>query len=144
MNWGNKIVVVFIVFVAGMLFMVIQSARQNMDLVVPDYYEQELKYQDVIDATLRTRAFSTAVACHIHQDSIDILFPAEMEGKELKGEVWLYCVADKNKDLKKNFSITTLNFAVQLGVLNKGLYEIKINWQAAGQTYYHEQKIFIQ
>lgn len=144
MNWGTKIVIVFFVFVSGMLFMVFKSAQQNTDLVVPDYYEQELKYQDVIDATARTQALSGVVICKVNNDSIDIVFPKDMHGKEMNGEVWLYCIADKKKDLKKTFSINETNFAMPFNILNKGLHEVKINWEANGKSYYHEQKIFIQ
>ena len=50
MNWGYKILLVFAVFVAGILFLVYKSSNQKMDLVTTDYYEKELKYQQKIDA----------------------------------------------------------------------------------------------
>ncbi len=144
MTWGTKIVVVFSLFVTGMLYMVFRSARQNMDLVVPDYYEQELKYQDVIDATLRTQALSEAVSCKVKDDSIAVLFPKEMKGVEIKGELWLYCIADKRKDSKQEFSVNKGSVHFPLNAFNKGLHEVKISWQANGLSYYHKQKLFIQ
>ena len=45
MNWGYKILTVYIIFIAGILFLVFKSSNQNQDLVTKDYYEQELKYQ---------------------------------------------------------------------------------------------------
>jgi len=144
MTWGTKIVVVFSLFVAGMLYMVIKSSRQNMDLVVPDYYEQELKYQDVIDATHRTQALSEAVSCKVKDDSLLVLFPKEMNGVEIKGELWLYCIADKQKDMKQEFSVNKATLHFPLRAFNKGLHEVKISWKANGLSYYHKQKLFIQ
>lgn len=144
MNWGTKIAVIFGVFVAGIVFMVYKSSRQNTDLVMPDYYEQELKYQDLIDAGRRTAALSSKVSCTLKNETIEIVFPKEMKGQEIKGMVWLYCVADKQKDLKKDFTSNSALFHMPYNASNKGLFEIKINWQAGGQSYYHEQKIFIQ
>lgn len=144
MNWGVKIMLVFSLFVAGMLFMVFKSARQNMDLVVPDYYEQELKYQDIINATIRTQALKGAIDCKVINDSVVVNFPQEMEGKELKGEVWLYCIADKKKDIKKDFAGRLNSIGFTVSMYNKGAHEIKVSWQANDSSYYYQQKIFIQ
>lgn len=144
MNWGIKIMMVFSIFVAGMLFMVFKSARQNMDLVVPDYYEQELKYQDVIDASMLTHTLKGKVDCKITGNAVDIIFPEDMKGKTMKGEVWLYCVADKSRDVKKAFTVNNTSFSLPLDAHHKGAYEVKVSWQAGGESYYHQQKIFIQ
>lgn len=144
MNWGVKITIVFSLFVAGMLFMVFKSARQNMDLVVPDYYEQELKYQNVIDATIRTSALSDQVRCRQKNDSLLIVFSNEMNNNLVKAEVWLYCIADKKKDDKKIFTTSNALIGMPLKPANKGLHEVIVNWQMNGLTYYHKQKIFIQ
>ena len=58
MNWGYKILLVYAVFIAGILFLVYKASSQKMDLVTPDYYEQELKYQSQINATERANALS--------------------------------------------------------------------------------------
>ncbi|RYY67543.1 MAG: hypothetical protein EOO13_14440 [Chitinophagaceae bacterium] len=144
MNWGTKIVIVFSLFVSGILLMVFLSARQNMDLVVPDYYEQELKFQDVIDATEHAQGLSKKLVCSVENDTLQILFPPEMKQTQLKGMLWLYCIADKQKDAKQDFVIDSGLLKMPLGPLNKGLHEVKISWTAAAVNYYQEQKIFIQ
>ena len=52
-NWGKGIVLVYACFVVGMLYLVFQSKQQKIDLVVDDYYQQELKFQQQIDASNR-------------------------------------------------------------------------------------------
>src|SRR6187549_3172382 len=104
MHWGRKIVLVFGVFVGGILFLVFKSASQEMDLVTPDYYEKELRYQEVIDASDRTRLLTKPEVCKVVQQSIEIHFPEEMSEQRLKGQVWLYCVADKKRDMRQEFS----------------------------------------
>jgi hypothetical protein len=49
MNWGYKIAITFILFGALIIFMVVKSFQQNIDLVTDDYYQEELKYQQQID-----------------------------------------------------------------------------------------------
>ena len=49
--------IVYSFFVVGMLFLVIKSTMQKFELVQPDYYADELKYQTVIDASQRAKNF---------------------------------------------------------------------------------------
>lgn len=75
MNWGYKILTVYIIFVAGILFLVFKSSFQKQDLVVHDYYEQELKFQQRIDETERANALSADVKYLIREKEIIISFP---------------------------------------------------------------------
>lgn len=141
MNWGTKIILVFAVFVSGILFMVLKAGRYNMDLVTTDYYEQELKYQHTIDAVERTNALTSTINCNVNGQQISIQFPPEMKNEQLDADVWLYCVADKKRDLKRKFNTSEGNIAMPFLPANKGLHEIKISWAIKGQTYYYSQKI---
>lgn len=144
MNWGAKIVLVFGVFVMGIVYMVITASRQNIDLVVPDYYEKELQFQQQIDAVKRTHALSSPVQCSIEGDSLQVIFPAEFASATLQADVWLYNIADQKKDFRKTCSTIAGKIMMRVPVYNKGLHEVKITWNLAGKKYYHEQKLFIQ
>jgi hypothetical protein len=144
MNWGYKIILGYVVFVSGIVFMVVKSSMQNTDLVTPDYYEQELKYQTVIDATLRANNLSSLVKCSVANDSLLIQFPPEMKNAALKADLWLYCIANKKRDVRKTLQTTEGIIQLPLTAINKGMHDVKLNWQVAGKTYYYEQKIFLQ
>ncbi len=141
MNWGTKIMIVFGLFVSGMLYMVYKAGSHNIDLVTTDYYEQELKYQQTIDAVERTNTLSAQVVCKMNGNVIDILFPAEMKGNGLIADVWLYCITNKDRDLKKQFSTSEGKISMPFLPANKGQHEVKVSWEFNGQTYYHKQKI---
>ena len=49
LSWGHKIAATYLVFVAGMVFLVFKANNEKFDLVTKDYYGAELKYQEVID-----------------------------------------------------------------------------------------------
>ncbi len=144
MNWGYKIVLVFAVFISGILYLVVGSFSQNSDLVATDYYEQELKYQTTIDATVRANALSEKVKCSVEIDTLFITFAPEMKNIKLNATVWLYFIADKKKDIKKTIETSEGKTFIPLTAANKGLHDVKINWVAAGKEYYYEQKIFLQ
>ncbi len=144
MNWGYKILTVYIIFIAGILFLVYKSSTQNQDLVIQDYYEQELKYQERIDETERANALSASIKYEITNDELVIYFPEEMKNIELNAHILLYCPADKNKDIQRDISTKNGCMKMPLPPANKGLHELKINWKANDLNYYYEHKIFIQ
>jgi hypothetical protein len=143
MNWGYKILAVYIVFILGILFMVYRSASQNTDLVTTDYYAKELKYQEKIDEAGRVAALSAPVTCDIRNNELVIVFPKDFNGRQLTGELELYCPSDKNKDVKKDFTITDQALIMAVPPVNKGLHELHLSWKDGAVTYYLEKKIFL-
>lgn len=143
MNWGSKILIVYVAFVAGIVFMVFKSSTQSNDLVTTDYYAKELKYQDKIEEIKRTDALSAPVAYSIKDNAINIVFPKDFTGKKLSGEAVLYCPSDEKKDIKKNFSLKDESLQMQIPAGSKGLYELHLSWEDGGVNYYFEKKIII-
>jgi len=143
MNWGSKILIVYIVFVLGIVFMVYKSSTQNTDLVTTDYYAKELKYQDKIDEAKRVSALSDSVAYSIKDNALTIQFPRDFAGKQLAGEAVLYCPSDEKKDMKQRFTLKDEPLQMQIPAGDKGLYELHLSWQDGGVTYYIEKKIII-
>jgi nitrogen fixation protein FixH len=143
MNWGKKIVIVYVLFVLGIAFMVYKASTQNTDLVTTDYYAKELKYQENIEENKRTAALSAQVEYGIKDDTLSIKFPADFTGRKLTGEAVLYCPSDEKKDTKKIFTLIDEPLQMQIPAGSKGLYELHINWQDSGVSYYFEKKIFI-
>ncbi len=141
MNWGYRILFVYIAFVAGILLMVLKSSTQKVDLVTTDYYAKELKYQARIDAVKRTQALSSPVTQEITDQQVVLHFPKEFAGKQVSGSILLYCPSDERKDIQKNFFTATGNISVRLPAGQKGNYELQVNWQADGITYYFENKL---
>lgn len=143
MNWGNKILIVYLVFVAGIVFMVVKSSMLKTDLVTTDYYAKELKYQDKIDEMGRVSALSAPVRHEIKEGVLVIEFPGDFSGKELTGEAVLYCPADKSKDITVPFALTDTVLKIALPSYYTGLYRLQLSWKDGNTTYYFENKIFI-
>lgn len=141
MSWGYKILITYLLFMAGIITLVVKSSVQNQDLVVPDYYEQELQYQDKIDAIERTHGLASPVHCKLRGDSLDVRFPEAMKGSAIEADILLYCPTDKKKDLRQHLSTSdaVIVFAVPVG--NKGWHKVKINWESGGRKFYSEQQI---
>lgn len=141
MNWGHKILLVYIVFIAGIMFLVFKSSSQKMDLVTTDYYAKELKYQQKIDAMNKVQKLSDTVKYEMNDGKLTIIFPKDFAGKKITGDVLLYCPSDEDKDIEQNFSIQDARVLVPVSTNNKGLYELQLTWQVAGTSYYFEKKL---
>ena len=74
MNWGYKLMFVFIVFAGLMGTLVYKSMNTKYELVTKDYYKDELKYQDRIDAKNESSKLSD-ISILQDKDSIVINFP---------------------------------------------------------------------
>jgi len=141
-NWGYKIAAAYLLFVAGIVFLVFKAGKQNYDLVTKNYYEEELKYQDVIDKKQNVAALSALPEIKYTRTGITILFPKEFENKNITGEAYLYCPSDAKKDLKKNFELNKPDFRWELPGSFRGMYKLKLSWTSDGKSYYQEKKIF--
>ena len=145
MNWGYKLMLVFIAFGCFMGFMVYNCLNSPISLVSAEYYKDELNYQQVIDGTKSSNKLSEQVKVSQDGEHIQLQFPTEMKGMSPAGSVWFYCVSDGKKDRK--FSIATDKEGIQffaLNELNKGRYVVKIEWKALETTYYTQKEINIQ
>ncbi len=143
MNWGTKILIVYVAFIAGILFMVFKSSSQKTDLVTTDYYAKELKYQDKIDEMNRVAALSSPIKYILANNTLIIEFPKDFAGKKITGEAVLYCPSDENKDIKQQFSLLDESLKVNIPAASIGLYQLQLSWQDGGVSYYFEKKIFI-
>lgn len=143
MNWGYKILTVYVVFIAGIVTLVYKSSVQNQDLVVHDYYDQELKYQDKIDAIVRTKNLTTPVQCTVEEGNVIINFPGEMKGREINASVLLYYPTDEKKDIQKQLSTNDGVIRFPIPADNKGFHKLKITWAINKTSFYSEQQIMI-
>jgi hypothetical protein len=141
-TWGHKIAGAYILFVAGILFLVFKANKEEFDLVTKDYYGEELKYQQVIDQSENAANLSSPVAVRKTSNEINIRFPEEMRNKKLVVDFYLYYPADAKKDYRKTLVTNEIEFTQPLPAGAKGMYELKLSWQADSVTYFHKQKLF--
>ncbi len=139
MNWGFKITILYVGFVALILSMVSMAMRQKVDLVSKDYYEQELKYQDKIDRKNRTHSLKEPLSWEVKQGTLVLKFPGEFNGEKINGSIYFFRPSDAAMD--KTIPVTT-DTSVVLNIstnqLKKGLYKMQISWEVNKEEYYNE------
>ena len=141
MNWGFKIVISFLAFMAIIISMVVICMRQDVSLVAPDYYKQEIAYQSHIDK--QKNAILAADKMEFTYNKGDEQF--SLVSKEYaEGELHLYRPSDATKDVKVPFIVNSGEQAtITSKGLEKGLWKAKLTWQKGEKTYYLEKTVVI-
>lgn len=135
--------IVYLFFVVGMVVLVIKSTMQKFELVQPDYYADELKYQTVIDASQRAKNFQVELNVLKQAGKLNIMLPKEFSNKKVTGKAHLYYAADIQKDIVKKFDTNNGTFTIETFSTTKGNYTLKLEVMKEGVSYYYEQKIFL-
>lgn len=113
--------------------------RQKVDLVSADYYEQELKFQERIDHSLKSDELKEPLLWNVEQDRVVLNFPSQFKGKQISGEVLFFRPSDKSMDRKISIPTTdSLHKTLSTKGFDKGVYKIEIAWEATDVKYYNE------
>lgn len=143
-SWGTKIASLYIGFVALVIFMVSFSMSQKIELVSPDYYAKELKYQDKINEMNNANALTEQVNHTITKVGIEIQFPTVFTNKNVKGEVVFFCPSDASKDYKTPLALNANGAQLIAGsLLQSGMYKMQLSWTADSKNYFTEETIVI-
>lgn len=144
MNWGNKLLFVFVVFGSGISYMVYRCMQMPVDLVSEHYYKDELAYQQVIDGTRQANALSGRVGLGLTASGVHIQLPPEMHDKQVRGDIEFYCPSDAGRDRHLPLSIERGGQEnIATADLPSGHYTVKISWKAGGVGYFTEQPFIV-
>lgn len=143
MNWGHKIILVYVVFVAGMVFLAFKASQQNIELVTEDYYAKELVYQQKIDESKRAASLSAPVEIKFINHELTIHFPKDFATKKIVGKAVLYCPSDEKMDMNQPFTVTDSAVSIAVPGTYHGLHYVKIEWSVEEVDYYYEYKLII-
>jgi hypothetical protein len=138
-NWGTKIFLLYAGFVLLIGTLVWKSMHTTVDLVSEDYYQQEVSFQQRLNAQTETMQLSHKPVVSTTPSAILIFFPQEFSGKKVRAEVRLYHPA--NSSLDKAFTTVVVNDG-RLEIPRKNVpavnYIAKLSWLCEGKTYYQE------
>ncbi len=141
-NWGTGIALFYGTFVAILVFAVIRSTTHNNSLVIDNYYEEDLKYQQHYNKL--ANAVNAEVAVNINDDRqlVNLQFPER--NASISGEVHFFRPSDESKDFKIAIGTNEQGKqVVPIAGLTSGLWKVKINWSLEGKDYYSEETIVL-
>jgi len=139
---GNIILAGFAMMIIFMSYLVFRCVSQPAEMVNDNYYENELQYQDNINAKVNGDEYVESFSITIHGNKIRLTLPKELTTNFTKASVIFYCVSDKTADIKmvlQNSSDGIYYFdASSWKKLN---FIAKISIVSGGKKYFHELTI---
>lgn len=141
LSWGWNVALLYTCFAGMIIALVVASSRQKIDLVSKDYYKQELVYQDVLDAGKNQAGMSMPVSIHAGASTVTVELPAEMQGKELSGEIRFYSPVNTEWDRIYKMSPNDHVSVIPRAELENTRYIVKVSFSADGKKYYQESEL---
>jgi len=140
--WPYAVAGYFILFSLAMSGFIAWAVRQRIDLVRPDYYDAELRYQGHLEQAGRARTLRTdvSVTWNAARQSLMIALPPAHARGHAVGEIVLYRPADSRLDCRFPLALRP-DGTQQINTRNLrgGWWKAQLTWQAGGEGYYHEQ-----
>jgi hypothetical protein len=144
-NWGWRIVILYGCFMLLILFLVYKTTTVKDDLVTPDYYAKELKFQEQLDKQKRTHALTEQPSWNVTGKKVAVRFPKELLGENVKAEILFYNASEAKRDFTISCSPDSSGLCeVNSEKFKHGVYQMKIDWSAGSVSYYNEGTINIQ
>lgn len=143
-NWGTGIVITFALFFIGLAIIVVIAMRQRNDLVMEDYYAQELKHEEQIDRERRTAAMPEHVKAFIANGMVTVSFPRTMQSDGVSGTLVFYRPDDERKDFALPIALDSANSQyIPVNVLRTGHWRLKVRWKYDKREYYQEEGVIV-
>lgn len=144
MNWGTKIVMLYVAFISMILLMVFKTTGQHIELVADDYYEQELQYEKKITALKNAKELLKPITVEKKGKGITIYFPQEMEASNSTGTITFFRPSAINLDLSFPLQVdSNSQQIIASDKLKRGLYKLSIDWSMNNKQYRFEEEIIM-
>jgi len=143
-NWATGIFLTYSVFVAIIIILVMGAFKQNIDLVAPNYYEQELKFQNRQAELQRSNSLTEKLSFQVGTQEIAIQFPTNATSN-ISGKIVFFRPSDKSLDVSFPILVNEqAQMSINKAILQKGMYKMQISWAMNDETYFNEDIIVIQ
>ncbi len=140
-NWGMGIAIFMTCFVIFIVSFVVKSSFLKTDLYAEDYYQQELDYQEIIDARVNSSKYKGDFFITQSSSGIVVNLPKGINWEDADAAIHFYRPSDANLD--KTISVTQNKDVLNLSRTDfkKGAYEAKLTWSTNDKNYILEYNI---
>lgn len=135
-NWGKGITVAIILMCCGILSIVYIATTYKYDMVIDNYYEEELKFNDQAKAIENAHALSRPLLINQDKNFLLVEFPPECTSASLQGSLQLYRASDASKDILVPIQFVSGSvMTIPLKETIKGNYHAIAQWNMNGKSY---------
>ena len=122
----------------------IYSFSTTNDLVAEDYYNQEIQYQDNIDAQKNALPYNKDVTVSSNPDNVIIQFPENFDVKFTDGEISFYRPDNAKLDRKFDLELSPENNQMlDKSKIAPGFYKVTIQFTTGDKHYLMNKDIWL-
>lgn len=136
---GNVVLIGFGIMILFMSALVYLCTQNPAIMVSKNYYEEELSYQDRIDAKDNTASFDQALTMDKGDGHVTITIPGTLNSQLKKASLDIYSLTDDRKDRKIELSPNPEGiYTVNTTDWQQGNYKVKLSFESGNKHYYKE------
>ncbi|MBK7881168.1 MAG: FixH family protein [Saprospiraceae bacterium] len=140
MNFGHKVLIVYIIGALGIIFMVVLSLNIDFEMAEDNYYAKEEKMEHYLEGKRNTSNLEGGIVqLSVDQNFIVVKINPTLDTSLLKGELHFYYPPAKALD-KKMEILPPANYVYSFArsEMGKGKSILKVSLETAGKFYYDE------
>jgi hypothetical protein len=141
MNWGRGLTLFIVGFILAMLGMVYIAFKQSNEMIEDNYYDREVRYQEIIDAKSNLNPLLGEFILADSNDFILLRLPASASTAIQDGELRMIKMDAAASD--NTLNVTQAETRIDKAKFQKGLYHIKLGWDSEGKSYFYENDLMI-
>lgn len=140
-NFGVKIVVLYLSFVALILILVSLCFNYKVDLVSKDYYAKELVFQNKLDASQRDAQLKKSISFNIIKNNIVFSLDSALLNKDVQGTITFYRPSNSALDIIKKINFVNGKQLIEISGFKKGFYKVQLDYEINKVKYYKENNL---
>ena len=130
-------------FACVMIGTAIVLSQERVDLVTPDYYAHQIKYEAHLDATRAAARPGYAFLIGEIKDGVVRLVRPPAATDPVSGTATLYRPSDKDKDVSRPIELTAGIMKLDVAGLQSGVWRLKLEWESAKTAHYQEVDLYL-
>jgi hypothetical protein len=143
--WPYGIILTFILFISGTVGLVVMACAQKSDLVSPDYYEQEIRFQTHLDQANRAQLPGASITYETATRQIRIALPKSVTSEKAIGAIEFYRPSAAKLDRHLVLDPDSRGWqSIDAGSLANGLWKVRLTWTCAGEDFFMERSVLIK
>jgi hypothetical protein len=142
--WPYGIIVAFLIFCSFMIGFAVYSTNNKTELLADDYYDQGIRYQEVIDGMARMKQLNQGELLSMVSDSITIALPNALISAD-SGSLRFYKPDSEALDFSKELvALEGGKWQLAKAEFSPGPWQVVVEVYREGELYYHEQRMVIE
>lgn len=134
MNWGQGIAIFLAIFVISILAVVYKAYQTTTELVAEDYYNQEIAYQDEIDARKRGRYLERSLSLLVVKEEVIVQMDSLPLVEKPEGKIRFYRPSDSVLDREYAILMGGDPLKIPLSDFRTGPYTVELRWKEGSEA----------